>query len=215
MVTEDVENCEFPKLPIMTSENSCIQAENTCSIDDIKSGIIVNVKVNNEHTEDFYVLADDGNKVTLILNRNLGDNVAWYADAEDNSYGPITALIYLQSQTSTWTNLPEMTLNTFEYDNGSEDVTLGNNNSFTMYARLPKHSEIHAISNSGDITNIPWLYINLKNTGDDSTRGYWTSTAESSDSYFARNVSHIGYVDCSTVIGASSNGLRPVIELSK
>ena len=220
-VTEDVKNCEFPKLPIMTSENSCIQSGNTCSADDIKSGIVVNVKVNNEQTEDFYVLADDGNKVTLILNRNLGYNVAWYANARDNSYGSIKALTYLQAQTSTWTNLPEMTINTFDYDDDREEVALGNNKSFTMYARLPKYSEIKAINNSTSLSATPWLYTNLKNTGGHSY-GYWTSTANSYYFVHARYVYYNGFVNSShddsenyTVNIRDCFGVRPVIELSK
>ena len=191
-ITEDVENCDFPKITyangIMSSENNCIQVGNTCSVDDIKSGLLVNVKVNAETTEKFYVLADYGDKVTLILDRNLGDNVAWYANAHDNSYGPITALTALQDRTSTWTNLSEITISTFEYDD-REDVVLGNNKIFTMYARLPKYSEIKAINNSYDLSSTPWLYINLYGTGDDATdsngfhkTGYWTSTAYSSRS---------------------------------
>ena len=222
-VTEDVENCEFPKLPIMTSENSCIQAGNTCSADDIKAGITVNVKVNDEQTEKFYVLADDGNKVTLILNRNLGNNVAWYADASDNSYGPITALTALQDRTSTWTNLPEMTINTFDYDDGREDVSLGDNKSFTMYVRLPKYSEISAVKTANGGTMPKWLHINLWGTGDDTKDsngyykyGYWTSTVASSYSYIAHVVSYSGGLTVSFSVDSDRDfGVRPVIELSK
>ena len=212
-VTEDAENCKNPEEPepIMTSENSCIRAGNTCSTDDIKSGIMVNVKVNTETTETFYVLADDENKVTLILNRNSGDDVAWYADAEDNSYGPITALTYLQTQTSAWKNLPEMTINTFEdaYDN-IKTLT----QSFTTFARLPKDSEIDTIGTNNDGTIPTWLYINLANTGGNSG-GYWTSTAHSSNSNYAFRVDNNGNVLRSRVYYDNGNGVRPVIELYK
>ena len=212
-ITEDIENCKFPKIiytnGIMSSENKCITKGNTCILN--TDGIMVTVQVNENQTEDFYVLADDGNKATLILNRNLGDNVAWCASAEDNSCGPITVVTYLQSQTSTWTNLPEMIISEFEYTNNTPKTL---SQSFTMYARLPKYSELYAINNSHYLANTPWLYTNLYTTGDDSTEGYWTSTAN----YFtdgAHYVDYNGAVYSSSVNDDSSIGVRQVIELSK
>ena len=234
-VTEEVENCKNPEEPkpiIMTSENSCIQAGNTCSADDIKSGIVVNVKVNNEQTEDFYVLADDEDKVILILNRNLGDNVEWNADDDMfYGYGPTTALTHLKSQTSTWTNLPEMTISTYEqeYAGNITEVALDNNQTFTTYARLPKYSELYAINNSTSLFDASWLYKNLYGTGDDQDsnghyrHGYWTPTANSDDpSYTINSVNfggynNDGYYSELTFVSSKDNltGVRPVIELSK
>ena len=210
-VTEDVVNCRAMYTNgIMISENNCIMKSETCL--NIDEGIEVIVQVNNEQTEKFYVLADNGIKLTLLLNRNLGDDVQWYEDEQNNSYGPITALTYLQSQTSTWTNLPEIIVDSFGSDDGREDVPLKDNQLFTMYARLPKYNEIEAINNSGRLTATPWLYRNLYRTGNDSTYGYWTSAAYP-------NSTHARYIDWGGVIGYTAVdgtvGVRPVIELSK
>ena len=42
------------------------------------------IKVNEEEIYKFYVINDDGNKITLITNENLGDNVKWYAETADS-----------------------------------------------------------------------------------------------------------------------------------
>ena len=64
-----------------------------------------------------------------------------------------------------------------------------------------------------------WLYINLNGNGNNNSFGYWTSTADPDNSFYARCV----YYNGSTYFIASSHynrnedsyGLRPVIELSK
>ena len=214
-VTEDVENCTFPKITytngIMASENKCITKGNTCMIN--TDGIMVTVQVNENQTEDFYVLADDDNKLTLILNRNLGENVAWYEDAHDDSYGPITALAYLPSQTNTWTNLPDMVISTFEDDTNTRKTLA---QSFTMYARLPKYREIYEINYAGYFENYPWLYINLSGTGGNGS-GYWTSSANSSlTTARAFAVGANGILSEQRVTDDYYFfGVRPVIELSK
>ena len=248
-ITEDVETCSNPEIPTLSklattgtfskvdgTDVSEITEVNECATDTTEGacapGTAFAIKVNENITHRFYVLEDYGNKVTLILDRNLGDDVAWAskADYNDDNYGeygknnkgPITALTYLQRQTSTWTNLLEMTISTFDYDDEREDVELGNNKVFKMYARLPKYSETYAINNSITLTNTPWLYINLYNTGDDTADsngnkkyGYWTSAAASSRFSDARCVHYNGFVNGYQVNNAIVYGVRPVIELSK
>ena len=49
---------------------------------------------------------DEGvNTVTLMLTENLGETVAWYAEDNDNSYGPKDALEYLNTLTVNWDNV--------------------------------------------------------------------------------------------------------------
>ena len=61
------------------------------------------------------------------MDRNLGDDVAWYSDGDDstddetNALGPITALNYLNSQTAGWTNIPAIT--SYTYDNNLNGTT--------------------------------------------------------------------------------------------
>lgn len=91
-------------------------------------GTPVAIKVNSTDIYNFYVMSESGNKVTLIMDRNLGDKVAWvtendYLDAGgsktdfytgeyggpgNTNLGPITALNYLNIQTETWTNIVQI-----------------------------------------------------------------------------------------------------------
>ena len=52
------------------------------------------------------VIDEEKDTITLMLSENIGDTVDWYESSENNHYGPITALNYLNTLTSTtWTNV--------------------------------------------------------------------------------------------------------------
>ena len=123
-ITDDIENCEMPKV---TYKNGILSSENVC----IKSGACnpgtsVSVKVNNNDTYDFDVLSDTGDEITLIMDKIVGETVAWVSklDYNDdttwgyegrNNKGPITALNYLNAQTANWTNIPA--IESYTYNN--------------------------------------------------------------------------------------------------
>ena len=218
-VTEDYEECKNPgePEPIMTSENACVTS-GTCSQDDIKAGIKVNVKVNDKKAYDFYVIADNGTELTLLMSENLGDNVAWYKNTYNNSKGPTTALAELKTRTSDWTNIPERDY-VYSDDGGGNKYK-----SFTetMRARMITYTEAENIRNANNGTTPNWMYVNLKNTGSNTDSlgndkaGYWTSAAHFSYSESAQRIDYIGniYVYSWTDNG-TANGLRPVITMPK
>ena len=220
---------------------SCITNKTKCN-----AGTPVAVEVAHNLVYKFYVINDDTtkNEVTLIMDRNLYSStdennvsVKWI-NAEDygnstvkSDKGPLTALKVLKERTSGWTNIPTYTYtltndadglggtNTYSPISKSATATEGTPESVVenVRARLPRREEIYAVNNSGNLTQTPWLYENLYNTGDNNTRGYWTSTVDSSDSYIAWCVDSNGSVDSfrGYVSSDSYNGLRPVITLSK
>ena len=61
------------------------------------------------------VIGEDIDTVSLILSESLGSGVAWYAPENNNTYGPITALNYLNELTTNWTNVDS--LNNYVYNN--------------------------------------------------------------------------------------------------
>ena len=150
----------------------------------------------------FYVLEDNGDSVSLIMNENLGDKVAWItqedyeaaggtqwsSNIDWNSFGPITANNYLESQTSSW----------------------------TVDASLPTYDQIYNVSNSNKLTNTPWLYENKNLSGAFS---YWTSTPDSSVSFIAFGVMYNGNITGDANLGnldvSQVGGVRPVITISK
>ena len=242
-VTEDPNNCNLPSGGSGNQENSgsgektltslavdnftvsnvdgsnpTVVTKPACLIDGTECivGTPVAVKVNDSNTYRFYVLNDENNKVTLIMDRNLGDNVKWYF-VQDNGSGPQTALNALTERTNEWTNIIER-----EYtytDDGIDEVT-GETNyaSFrkTMRARLITYTESSGIRNANNYVAPEWLYINLYGTGDDSAWGYWTSAActTSDGDPNAYLVDNTGYTGDDNP-DSDEIGIRPVIELSK
>jgi len=109
-----------------------------CATDGTKCepGTAFAIKVNNEDIYKFYVIADDKNEVILIMDRNIGDEVAWLSKIDyttisgsetdydwggNNNLGPITVLNYLNSQTSNWTNING--ISSYEYNNNLNGTT--------------------------------------------------------------------------------------------
>ena len=221
-------SCEYKKAanPIITSTATCItNANETCSEDAIKAGIAVNVKVNDkEEAKTFYVVKDDATTgtLTLIMDRNVDEEtVAWITQddyetaggtawddwSDNNTFGPITALNYLESKTSSWTNIPAKTY-TLADDQGQYTIERTN-----ARARMLTHNE--AIDLLGCVeydTGCPaWLYGNLSNP----PYGFWLSSAYADYAFSAWYVHRVGYVDGNDVFNDSSYGVRPVIEISK
>lgn len=192
------------------------------------------IKVNDTETYKFYVINDDEETVTLIMNRNLYEkgkaSVAW--STESQSLGPITALNYLNSQTTTWTNIKpikEYIYNNFsvsgetsgyqkfEIQNGvgkliSQDGSIITQLEGTSRARMITGKEAREIGCIHAASTCPsWLYENLYNSGDNNSWGYWTLTTLRD--YAATNINTGGlYSNCSV---SYDRGVRPVIEISR
>ena len=92
-------------------------------------------KVNATDTFNFYVLKVEGDKVHLIMDRNICEDgtvatesnkctVAWHAGEDNNNYGPDTAMTYLYNGTKNWINVPDMIMNYID-ENNQDSETLG------------------------------------------------------------------------------------------
>ena len=231
----------------MVSKDKCI-VEGICP-----SGTKINVQVNDSTNYDFYVIKDTGTKLTLIMDRNLGNKVAWaskadynddanYGSSGNNNKGPITALKYLNSQTSDWDNIDAITsykydnnlngtTNTYGYQkleitNGVEKLTSQDGNIVTKIegiakARLITYEEVTALKTANSNTTPTWLYDNLSSSNTtESPWGYWLLSViplqDYMQSYYAHSVFFLGGFDYDYVDGYNDRyGVRPVIELSK
>ena len=111
----------------------------------------------------YYDSTNDAGKVATSTNKGL---VAWYSNAGNYSYGPVTAMNYLHNATKDWNNVPNMIMN-YEDENidyntqrkgatgyGSiktiDNITIitSKNNEETgrienLKARLPRYDEAH------------------------------------------------------------------------
>ncbi len=89
-------------------KTDCYKKGKTC-----KQGTVIKYYVNDSEFHYFYVLHDDGTKITMQQRENTIRNIAWHAGANDNSKGPDTVLPVLEKATSTWVNV-----NVLEYEPG-------------------------------------------------------------------------------------------------
>ena len=250
-ISDDVNDCRLP-IKVNTLSDVILIDETATSTSTSDSplciekgafcdaGTLFTIKVNESQTYNFYVLNDDGNKVDLIMDRNLFNEVAWI-NAEDygcgvagdycskNDKGPLTALKVLKERTSGWTNIPAYTY-TLENDADGK----GGSNTYSditgelvtnVRARLPRFEELDRHYNNGAYPT--WLSENLTNSpGFSIPYRYWTSTVHSSSSdkinawYFgyggSQSLSFRLQTDNQHVYTSSSlAGIRPVITLSK
>jgi len=249
-IDTDIDNCEIsiklPVNPYITSTHACAtDTSMICSDEEIKSdeGILVNVQVNESENYDFYVVSDTGSELTLIMDRNLGNTVAWYEDAKDNSYGPITALNYLNGETAGWTNISSIesyaydnnlngTTYTYGYQkleitNGEGLLTSKDGNTITELtgtsrARLLTQEEASSLGCTETLESCPnWIYGNLHTSEDQFLLyAYWLLTANVYNNYawsldWQGFLRYIDVVNDRHVAYAHSYGVRPVIKISK
>lgn len=122
-----------------SADNYCINGEETscektdCYKSDKKCemGTVIRYYVNDNEYRYFYVLNDNGTKITMQQRENTIRNIAWHAGANDNSYGPDTVLPALEQATSTWTNVDVLDYTprtTLLYDKANVSCTYSTDN---------------------------------------------------------------------------------------
>ena len=215
-----------------TTVPACAAAGTTCT-----TGEKFAIEVAPGNIQNFYVVSDADNKVTLIMDRNIDEEtVAWISEEDygcgevgdmcsTHEKGPITALNYLESKTSSWTNIEAKTY-TLEDDNEPKlysDITRTN-----ARARMLTVTEALAVGCTGyysgsSVTCPNWLYENLRPKNYISY-GYWLSSACADDTdnndrvdeawlmYFDGRVRSMKVYDD---FDDYFYGVRPVIEISK
>lgn len=99
--------------PTEYAHDKCLEKGNVCEIDQIMQGLLVNYKVNEKKEYDFYVIDNDEETLTLIMNDNIKDNVDWHSEAI-NMKGPLEALVQLYVNCDDWTNVDVIDDYTYE-----------------------------------------------------------------------------------------------------
>ncbi len=216
---------------ILTSNNSCINNTNKC-----ENGTLVNVKVNDKENYDFYVIKDDGNELTLIMNKNLGSRVFWITKEDylesggtawnelvgTNSKGPLTVLKALEIRTQNWTNIKS-----YDYtliDDKPIPEKYGSKVAYepikrtNVRARLLTFTEALTLGCEYKEKNTcpKYLYENLglANT-DEEAVAYWLSTSDSNYITCATNITFEGDINSDDTTYSRPYGVRPVIKVSK
>jgi len=249
-IIENYETCELPVKPITNPNKNIVSTSDCTKYTEIcEPGTEVTVQVNETEKYNFYVINDTGSEMTLIMDKNLGSQVAWvnqtdynddanFGEYGKNNKGPITALNYLNSQTSTWTNVPVISsytynnnlngnTNTYGYQkleitNGtgiltSQAGTETNTISGTSRARLLTYEEAETLYIENSNVTPEYLYTNLSSTNTiDKQFGYWFLTAYPTDSVYGRYMNYTNAITYySHVYYPNDLGVRPVIAINK
>ena len=149
---------------------------------------------------------------------------AWNDWTDNNTFGPISAMEYLQAATKGWTKVNPQTVETFTDDAGeTHNMAI----KYTVNARMPYLSEVGAtgcdIVNSESGTCPLWMVDHLNEytsayptrTAVSGVYGYWTLSSLASYPGGAWSVSQYGYANRSNVVlDVGIYGVRPVINLS-
>lgn len=209
----------------VTSIPACVENGN-CD-----PGTLIAIKVNANEVYNFYVIKDEEDELTLIMDRNIGNNVAWisasdYAtennkdeipdtcsEASCNDEGPVTAVAALKSRTSNWHNIATREF-TYIDDSGANRYTEFTE---TMKARLLTNEEATKNFNCDylvDRSCSEWLYQNVYGTGDNNTHGYWMSTPNGTKD-IAWFISDKGRPTGNNVFVSNWVGIRPIITISR
>ena len=230
-VTENYEKCELPKEPNpnISSTSECVTS-GTCSDTEINNGIKVNVKVNDKENYDFYVISDNGTELTLIMDRNIGTQVAWVTKVDYNddtnygSYGktdkgPITTLNYLNNQTANWTNIDP--IESYTYDNNLNDSSAYQKLEITngegvltskdgattttltgvSRARLLTYEEADALCRVNSYKTPTWLYTNLSSSNTTEVpKAYWFLTTHPPYTYDVRAMYYDGVLTYNNMV---------------
>ena len=155
---------------------------------------ICNVDYTN--SKHFFIIEKTTNEVSLIMDRNIINNIKWCLSGTNNSCNADGALSALSKGTGTWLNID------------SKQIS------------LPTAAQITA-ANGG--TNYPiskvWLYNYLKtSTNSVNINGYWLQNKTSSNSAQAWSLYGGGttrYLSSGTPVDNTNYGVRPVITINK
>ena len=90
-----------------TPSNDCTKKGNVCTLNEIIDGIKYKVKVSKDKEEEFYVLSNTKDELTLISEKNLINNVDWDY-THFNTSGPTLIIDKLLELTKNWTNIPNI-----------------------------------------------------------------------------------------------------------
>ena len=84
--------------------NDCVKKGNICSAEEIYKGVEVEIAVNDKTKQRFYVISNDENQMTLIMNKNIKKEADWSAELI-NIKGPGEAYAQLIDKTKNWNNI--------------------------------------------------------------------------------------------------------------
>ncbi len=211
------------------NETACVRTTCTKKGSKCVPGTIVDYKVNDSTIVRFHVISDDGTNLTMQSQKNTIYNIPWRTEG-DNTKGPTTILLALETATIGWTNVQSKTYsiggpkNTYVSGCSAYNscTTLKFTLTRTARARMITVLEANNLKCSTTGSNCPaWMYSYLYNTGDNSTtngstynEGYWMMQADSNNTTSAWRMNFAGKITNYSVT-QTRNGARAVVVVTK
>jgi len=174
--------------------------------------------------ENFYVIADYGDEVALIMDRNVGPKVAWISVEDYNKvninnylcgeydacsyYGPITAVNSLKLNTEMWSNIIRR-----EYTYEDEIGNMYERFTKTMRSRILTYTEATGLGCVPTNPGCPkYLYTNLVASYDSEIpHSYWIAVEGAVTGIY---VDSVGGLYHGVISDGSFGSVRPVITLT-
>ena len=139
--------------------------------------------------------------------------VAYNESGDAANVGPVTAINYLNTATSSWSNIPNLNI---KYDDEGKNFT---NFALNGKARLPYKREVSDYNGSNiylyeNMSSSFWEHVDEQPTNNiENIVSYWTLSTSAVDSSCAWFVFCDGYVSAGIVDEEYGFGVRPVINL--
>lgn len=197
-------------VPTPKPEYFCEAGEAT-DLENLSYGNSFTCELGDGESRTFYFLEEKDGNIYLILNQNLGDNVAWiskedyisaggteanYGTHGNSDLGPITVEAQLKNQTRNWVYLTEEQI---LLPTGTQLSVAGGDTAWN-------------IDNYTAEVLSSWLFENLDGT---TKQGYWTSDKQTANTNCGWALHYNGIMYGHYLNDATPYGVRPVIKISR
>lgn len=184
-------------------DGECIKKGNKCD-----NGTLINIKVNENKSYNFYVINDNNKILTLITSENIGNNTNWTLNNTTCEKGPDNLINYIKDLTKEWKSIEEK-----EYIFSDRNKCYEEKRE-KIKGRIPTYNELKKLGCKYFFKEScpKYLYENLAN----NSLGYWLSTTRKPlNNESAYVVSRTGDFAETKINVSEYYGLRLVIEIEK
>lgn len=97
---------------VVSVRTDCYKKGKKCTNEEIYNGVLVNVSLSSTISQEFYIISDTEDSMTLLMNASV-EKTTWSFE-EVNIFGPNNLLFTLYDKTKDWTNIDPIA--SFHYD---------------------------------------------------------------------------------------------------
>jgi hypothetical protein len=203
VLNNKVKKLDYSINTISENKLECFDKSKKCD-----NATLIIIKVNEKEKYNFYVINDENNILTLLMDKNIGNNTNWSANNITCSRGPDNLISYIKELTAAWLYIESKEYIMYDsngcYENKKEN----------MKARIPTYEDVSKLGCEYFNKNTCPDYV-TSNLGTNSS-GYWLSTSVfPNDTQAAYAVYKEKNLVQPSIIDSKYYGLRLIIEVEK